>query len=268
MFTDFEYDGIRLSGYGYILCEFSSNNGVQTVTNGAKIKFSTVSTQRGSLWVSSGTEYEECLSAKFSICKSPCLFTDEEVREITVEEITRITRWLSRKEFKKFKLLNKDGYEQVYYEGSFNISRIMLNEKVIGLELTLTTNRPFGLYEPVTKTLDFTSANQTLIFRDISDEIGFINVKATITCKSSGNLEIHNSVENRKTVINNCTNGEVIIMDYPNLSSSISSHRIQDDFNYNFFRIANAWDNPTNKITVSLPCTIKFTYSPIRKVGI
>ena len=57
MYTDFEYDGIRLSGYGYMLCEFSSN-GLQTVTNGAKIKFSTTPILRGGLWISSGTWYE------------------------------------------------------------------------------------------------------------------------------------------------------------------------------------------------------------------
>lgn len=267
MFIDFEYDNIRLSGYGYMICDLTSNNSVQTVTNGAEIEFQTTPILRGQLHMSTGTEYTECLTTKFHICKNPCFF-ENKIPEITVDEITRLTRWLSRKEYKKLKFLNKDGYEQIYYEGSFNVSRVLLGSKVIGLELTLTTNRPFGLYEPITKKLDFSSANQTLIFRDISDEIGFLNIKANITCKGTGNLIIHNSIENRDTIINNCTNGEIITMNYPNISSSVSTHRIQEDFNFNFFRIANTWDNPVNKITVSLPCIIKFTYSPIRKVGV
>lgn len=267
MTVDFEYDNILLSGFGFVLCEFSNNGGFQTVDNGSDIKFTTTPILNGNQWLSAGAKYEECLSATFQICKNPCLSNNDEIEEITVDEITQLTRWLCRKEFKKFKII-RDGYEQIYFEGSFTLDRIKFNDKVVGLELNLTTNRPFALYEPYIKTLNFTSANQTLIFRDISDEIGFINAEATITCNASGNLVIHNSVEDRDTIIKNCVAGEVIIMKYPIISSSISSHRIQDDFNFNFFRIANSWNNPVNKITASLPCTIKFTYSPIRKVGV
>lgn len=267
MTVDFEYDNILLSGFGFALCEFSDGNGFKTVDNGSDIKFTTTPILNGNQVMSAGAKYEECLSATFSICKSPCLFNDDESAEITVDEITQLSRWLCRKEFKKFKLI-KEGYEQIYFEGSFTLDRIMFNGEVVGLELKLTTNRPFALYEPYKKTLNFTTANQTMIFRDISDEIGYINAEVSITCKASGNLVIYNSVEDRETVINNCTSGEVITMKYPIISSSISSHRIQDDFNFNFFRIANSWNNPVNKITTSLPCTMTFTYSPIRKVGV
>lgn len=269
MFNDFEYDGIRLSGYGYIICDFETSSGIKIVTNGADIKFKITPILKGNLHMSTGTEYTDCLTTKINICKNPCFFDDRQIDVISVEEITKIVRWLSRKEYKKFKLINNYGYEQIYYEGTFSsINRIIIGDKVVGLELTLTTNRPFGLYEPLTKKLEFSTPKQELIFRDISDEIGFINAKTIITCKSSGNLIIHNSIEDRNTIINNCANGEVITMDYPNILSSNPSHRLQDDFNFNFFRIANKWDNSVNKVTASLPCVIKFTYSPIRKVGV
>ena len=57
-------------------------------------------------------------------------------------------------------------------------------------------------------------------------------------------------------------------MNYPVIQSSISSHNIQNDFNWNFFRIANTYDNSRNDLTISLPCAIKVEYSPIVKVGL
>lgn len=265
--VDFEYDGLLLSGFGYMICSFSGAGGFETVDNGSDIEFTTSPILHGNQWISAGTEYKECLSATFSICKTPCLSNEGEIEEITVDEVTRLSRWLCRKQYRKFKLI-KDGYEQVYFEGSFSLDRIMFGEKIVGVELKLVTNRPFGLYEPIVKTLTFTKANQALIYRDISDEIGYINAETTITCNGSGDLVVYNSIEDRYTIVCNCIAGEVITMNYPNISSSVSSHRIQDDFNFNFFRIANTWDNPTNKITTSIPCVIKFKYSPIRKVGV
>jgi cellulose synthase/poly-beta-1,6-N-acetylglucosamine synthase-like glycosyltransferase len=89
-----------------------------------------------------------------------------------------------------------------------------------------------------------------------------------IICKQDGNLVIHNSIEDRDTVIKNCIAGEVITMKYPVIASSIQSHQIQNDFNYNFFRVANNYRDRVNKITFSLPCTMKISYNPIRKVGV
>ena len=89
-----------------------------------------------------------------------------------------------------------------------------------------------------------------------------------ITVHRDGNLLIHNSIENRETYIANCKSGEIITLDYPVIQSSDSSHNIQNDFNWKFFRIANTYDNSRNDLIVSLPCSIKLKYSPIVKVGI
>ena len=82
------------------------------------------------------------------------------------------------------------------------------------------------------------------------------------------NLRIHNAIENRDTYIANVSTGEIITMDYPVITSSDSSHNIQNDFNWQFFRVANTYGNSRNDLTISLPCTIKIKYSPIVKVGL
>ena len=58
-------------------------------------------------------------------------------------------------------------------------------------------------------------------------------------------------------------------MDYPIITTTVSSHSIQNDFDgWEFFRIANTFDNSRNDLTISIPCTIKLKYSPIVKVGL
>lgn len=103
---------------------------------------------------------------------------------------------------------------------------------------------------------------------DTSYEEGYIYPQMEITVKRDGNLTIHNSIENRETYIANCKSNEVITLDYPVIRSSDSSHNIQNDFNWAFFRVANTYDNSRNDLVISLPCSIKIKYSPIVKVGI
>lgn len=264
--NDFEYDGLRLSDYGYIMCSFDST-GSETISNGSNITFNTSPISKGSKHVLTNIKYDECLTTTFQICKNPCICTEIEDAYITVDELATLTRWLNRQEFLKFKLI-KEGYELIYFEGSFNIRKIMFGDYVIGLELDLVTNRPFALYEPIQKTFKITKNDQIENFKDISDEIGYIYPKVTIICHASGTLKIHNAIENRDTIIKNCVSGEVITMDYPVISSSLSSHKIQDNFNYNFFRLANTFREKVNKLTFSIPCTMKMEYQPIRKVGV
>ena len=198
------------------------------------------------------------LTTTFDICKDPCNVETQEDAFFTIDEVANITRWLTRKEFLKFKLI-KEGYENIYFDGSFNISRKLLGNDVIGFELNLVTDRPFAQYEPVKKTFKIKDYNQMEIFKDISDEIGYIYPKVEITCNAGGTLKIHNALENRDTIIKNCRAGEVITMNYPIIESSLPSHQIQNDFNYNFFRIANTYKERGNKITFSITFLLYLT---------
>ena len=103
---------------------------------------------------------------------------------------------------------------------------------------------------------------------DDSYEEGFIYPHTEIIINEDGDLKIHNAIEDRETFISGCVAGEVITMDYPVIQSSEPSHDIQNHFNWNFFRIANTYDNSRNDLTISLSCTMKIVYSPIVKVGL
>lgn len=101
---------------------------------------------------------------------------------------------------------------------------------------------------------------------DESDDIGYIYPDIQIKCLSSGDLKITNSIENRTTIIKNCSTNEVISVDENlNISTSLSSHKLYNDFNFVFFRIANSYENNQNIISVNIPCEITIKYYPVAK---
>lgn len=304
---DFEFDGKNLSDFNFVICQFDSK-GLNTVSNGSKITFNRVSTFCGAKHHLTSTEYEDCLETTIQICKNYC---SSDIKEVSNAEFRELTRWLNRKKFLKFKILDED-YIDLYFEASFNINRIEFDGMLYGLELEVITNRPFALKEPrtfniqvrrkytwekhsningVEKTEYVSSYDRNLypddgtingyhyvffkeeldnkyILNDASYEEGYIYPYIEITVKEDGNLNIYNAIEDRNTYIANCVAGEIITMNYPIIQSSISSHNIQNDFNYNFFRVANTFENSRNDLTISLPCVIKIVYSPIVKIGL
>lgn len=314
---DFIYDGKKLSEFGMMICSFDSK-GIETVSNGSTITFNTVSSQNGTKHESTSAVYEECLETTIQICKNSC---SDGISEIYPHELRELTRWLSRKRFLKFKILD-DYYIDLYFEASFNVSRIEFGGSVFGLELEVKTNRPFALKEPETiivqtkKLYTWEEYNKTdsgekgestgryvtsykrdfypdngvkvhsngiegsyyYIYKeennvasifDISHEEGYIYPYTEITIgDTGGDLRIYNELENREVVVKNCKSGEVITMDYPVIQSDDETHNIQNDFEWNFFRIANTYEKRRNDLTISIPCTIKLEYSPIVKVGL
>lgn len=260
---DFEYDGMRLSDKGFIICKFGSN-GTETVSNGSYITFNTVSTMKGAKHELTSSEYSDCLTTIFQICKHPCLSESEEV---SVEEIREIMKWLNRKEFHKFKLINAE-YIDIFFEASFNVSKIESDGKVYGFELEMVTNRPYALQEPILIYLKNIVPNGQKRFYSKSDEEGYIYPNMEITITEDGDFELYNSLEDRTMRIANCKVGEVIRVNYPVIESSLKDHKIQNDFNWKFFRIATTFREKANDVTISIPCTIKMIYSPVVKVGI
>ena len=262
--TDFSYgeNSKKLSDFGFVVCRFDSK-GIDTVSNGAVVSFNSVPVNNGAKHEMISSTYDDCLECTIQICKNPCISDDMEIDQTTYRELTK---WLCRRKFLKFKPIS-DEYLDLYHEAIINVSRVELDGKFVGLELKIRTNRPFSLIEP--KIIDINNIEQDgkHFIDDTSHEEGYIYPHVEITVNADGNLNIHNAIEDRNTYIANCKSGEVITMDYPVISSSDSSHNIQNDFNWNFFRVANAFEKNRNDLTISIPCSIKVEYSPVVKVG-
>lgn len=260
---DFQFDNKKLSGFGFIMCYFG-DKGLDTVSNGAQVTFNTVPTLNGAKHELTSSQYDDCLETTIQICKTPCYGNN---LEISSTEFRGLVKWLCRKKFLKLKFLDKE-HMDLYYEAKIDVARIEMDGKLYGLELTITTNRPFALRDAKTISINNTTVNGKYSINDISHEEGYIYPHTEITLNADGDLNIYNAMEDRTTLITSCVAGEVITMDYPVIQSSISSHNIQNNFNWNFFRIANTYENSRNDLTISLPCSIKIEYSPIVKVGL
>lgn len=260
---DFEFDGKRLSDFGFIVVSFG-DKGLETI-DGAEITFSTIPTRNGSIHLTTSTVYESCLETSIQIAKYSC---STGMQEISAVEFREISRWLNRRKFLKFKLLDENYIDLYYMASVVSIGRMELDGKLLGLELHIITNSPHSFKEPRTITINNIVQDGKHSINDTSYEEGYIYPYIEIIVNESGDLNIYNAIENRNTLIKNCKVGEVITMDYPVITSSLQSHNIQNDFNWTFFRIANTYDNSRNDLTISLPCSIKIKYSPIVKVGI
>lgn len=260
-FYDFEYDGLKLSDMGYIVCKFGTQ-GLETITNGSQITFNTVPIFYGKKNYVTSAKYEECLEATFQICKNPC---DNKLLSISVNEERDIMSWLNRKTYHKFKIL-EDAYLDLFFNSSFNISRIEMNGQLYGFELKMKTDTPFAYREPLIIEWNITNVNQSKVLFDLSDEEGFIYPETEIEVLQDGDFSIHHKQENRDLFISNCSKGEIIKLNYPEISST--GDKIQNRFNWNFLRIINTFKNKENELVFSLPCNIRIKYNPFIKVGI
>lgn len=266
---DFEYDGLNLSDFGCMICTFDST-GTENITMGSVITFNTTYVNGNNQFLLSNISYETCLETEFDICKNTCDIFNVANLRFSVEEQRQIMRWLNRGEYLKLKFLD-DGYENIYYEGSFyNIEKIEIAGEVVGFHLYLTTNSPFAFHDAEIFSFDIVSNNGSYIISDISDKIGYTYADLKITCKQSGDLRITNSMDNRTLEIKNCSEGETITIKNMIIESSLQEHQndLMNDFNFSFIRISNKFDKRENCLTFSIPCSVTLKYIPTLKVGI
>lgn len=262
---NFEYDGLLLSDYGFMICEIDGSSGVNTVKTGFDISFNTVKRNGGRNYGLASASFDECVQSTFHICKDPDKWDD---LEITNDEYRNLVRWLNRSKFLKFRILNEFEHDKMpcYFNASFNIGKIYIRDILYGLELTMTTNAPFGYGELVEKDLDVPNGDKVIIY-DMSDDAGFICPDMVVKCQEDGILLVKNSLSGTAFTIKNCKAGETITVNGETqiVTSSLSSHAIYDDFNYDFLRIGNTFHNRENVITVSMACHLKISYYPIIK---
>lgn len=267
---DFEYDGQYLSDYGFIICDFNGTYGIAEASAGSVITFNKVQRDKGKKYSLSSTQYSECVSATFDICKND-EFWERDQLEITNDEYRDLMRWLNRREFLSFQLVDDtDEYEtkeSCFYDASFNIEKILINSKLYGLRLKMETDKPFGYGQEQRVSWNFTDTGSPKNLSNISDEIGSLYPTLIVTCMRNGDLSIHNELEGCTTVIKNCQVGEVITIhgDTQIITSSFLAHDICSDFNYDFFRIGNTIKTRSNMISVSMPCKLEIRYRPIIK---
>ncbi len=266
--VDFSFDGHNLRDFGMIICSFDGPSGSQTVSAGSKLTFNTVPMHSGKKHVLTGTQYDERITVTFSIAKNPCDYSDFSDMKITNDEFRDLMRWLNRREFLKFQIFdeNEKDRDACYYNASFNVEKVLIGGELYGLTLTMETDAPYGYGEEQVLVYEMKSGKEYDLW-DLSDEIGYIYPDMVITCNSSGTLQLENLTEECLMEIKNCTAGEVITIngDAQVITTTDKNHAIYDDFNFEFFKIGNTFNNRKNIFTTTLPCTLEIRYCPIIK---
>ncbi len=270
MVTDFIYDDIRLSDLGYMVVSFNGSVNDEIATD-SQLTFNHISLMGGKRQPYITAKYEDPLEIEMYIAKNSCICgverNNKDSHIISVSEMSFLKRWLVRPTPHKL-VVESDEYTGVYWNGSFNVEEYVFGDGRIGVHLTFECDAPFGYMEDIVHSVTL-QANETYSFNCVSDEIGWIYPDIQITVLQSGNLEITNIADNRITKINNCSANEIITIDKKmQISSSDSTHRIFDDFNYVFYRITNSFKNFENTFESNLPVSITLTYSPYAKVVI
>lgn len=267
---NFEYDGQLLSDFGFVMCSFGTSSGTESGSTGSEISFSTAPVQLGKRFYKTGAQYKNCLSTSFQICKDPDLYFGNDAI-ITEEDFRRLSRWLNRTEYLWFHAFDWCTPEVTlpWFRASFTLTRINIDSETVGVELKMTTDSPFGYGDLITKTFTFEAANDEVALRDLNDEIGDTYPEVTITCGAAGTLTLEDDITGCSFEVENCVSNEVIHLSGETMVIETDSvthmATLANDFNYDFFRFGNTYDNRENTITASMPCTVEIKYRPIIK---
>lgn len=288
MFTDFEFNGQRLSDFGCMVCEFDSV-GLETESIGNVMTINSLSRSKINKFDFIDSKYEEPFTKTIRIGKHACERYNLGNQEFDEYLIAHIARWLLKKRYCKFKMIYSDGKcLDMYHRGTFVDPKVLrIGERVVGMEFTFKANAPFGYYDDLDFYMNLSNMSDTFTIYDISDEVGYIYpYLLEIEILEDGDLVLRNSLTDEDVIINNCVAGEIIRLDGENkiLTSSEYYNRhttIYNDFNYNFLKVINdcgetddyyAVDNEDdirdNVYSTTLPCKIKLAYAPICKMGV
>lgn len=266
--TDFEYADKCLSDFGCVTCYIDSKPGVSEVDIGCDITFQTIKSSHSSIRYKTSSLYENVYTTTFQIMKNPSDKNSEELY-MTYEEVRELTKWLNRREYKKFKV------SDIHYYGSFNIKEKTVNDRIVALVLTFTGNAPYGFGDPIKNEFDFAEGSSFCIYGD-GDEFGIVYPTVTIIPKIDcidQAYELKNETTGTKVVLNNLKRDEIIRLDgeHKIITSSDSEHvatTLYNDFNYEWLDILISDNSQDNVYTFNMPCYISIEYKPIRKVGV
>lgn len=263
---DFCYDNQYLSDYGFIICKITSSNSGITVEEGQKLTFNKRQKSGGYTYAIASANYNACYTTTFEICKNPKIHRGKEMI-ITSDEFRDIMRWLNRRKFLQFYSITDDESETQYFNASFNVKKIIIRDKLIGISLEMLTDSPVGFGQQQTFNFNVSDTSTTFLLSDVSDELGYIYPDVEIEISRNGNLQIDNLTYGETTIIKNCVMNEKIRIYGAGMiiETDNDGHKqtLTRDFNFVFPKIQNDIKNRQNKFKFSLPCKVRMKYTPI-----
>ena len=208
--TDFEYDGKRLSDYGLMILSFNGTSN-DTVSSGANLVFNQIKSASGNNFDIFSSTYDSPYSPpSFQIGKDPSWCDSQDDLYFSPIEVSKIQSWLCQDDYCKFKI-DQDGYENIYWNATFSSKQILINGRIVGLELSLFTDASYAYIDEI-EINETVIKNESFFIDNFSDEIGNIKPYLKILFKESGDFVLKNSLDNLTTEIKNVQKNESIIL--------------------------------------------------------
>ncbi len=263
MYGSFVFDGKSSESFNLLVASFD-NKGLYDASAGCQTNFETESNYNGSKWYAISNRYREPLELTIQLSKP--VYPGKNMY-FTTDEIRGILSWLcSPSDYKTFRIDNEFYYGMNFKVKFINPSYKIVGEKICGLELTILFERPFALSDDITCQKTF-NGNGTITLYNHSDEFDkcLYPQKVTITALSGGTITLQNDTESNHilTKFQNCTSGEIIILNCEERIITSTHSSIIERFNKNWLRLSHG----KNLFTVTGNCTIEFKYNEIRRVG-
>lgn len=294
---DFEFDGKTLSSFGCVT--FSEGLSEEQLAVSA-MAFETIKSALSDISLKAAHTYENNYSTTVLIMKNCCerkcvedperpyykvrgtnlkvtlgyckeeehaviddKFTCEDELNLSDMEISTLTKWLARKQYKWFRWCDR----YVWYRAQNSIEKIYYGEDVIGLAVTINTNAPYGFSTEITEVVE---GKDHMDITDQTDEEGYIYPELTVTCNEAGDFELTNTFDNSVTRIKNVSAGEILIFhgDLQEIESSNLSHKLPVDFNFVFPHLCYLYGENLNHFESNINCDFTLKYRGIRKVGL
>lgn len=259
--TDFYFDGKYLSGFGLVICSIdgSSDGTFSTGSVGDVNNFRPTHSYK---WNYLGYSYSEPLSFEFQVAK---IGTNAVCETINQDEIRSILKWLKqRTPYKEFCFIPSNPVDDaIYYEAIIeSVDEIRIGGSVIGFELRVLTNSPFGFSKEKTVTI---AANGEKTIAVDSDEREYIYPHIEITAAGAGDVSIDNVSNGSGSAVNNLSVGEIVTIDKTSIGvmSSLSTHNAIQDFNKKWFKLSDG----KNELKVTGNATVLIKYREPRKAG-
>lgn len=141
------------------------------------------------------------------------------------------------------------------YESSFNVEYIKVDDAICGLRITMTTNKPFGYGDTVSKTINSYTRNEAITIANISDEsydtplnIKFTMLDNVFSNKDDGGKLVfkfypdngsHDELQD--VSVNGLKPNESIEIDGLSkiITTNKTAHKIYKDFNFMFPKIGS-----------------------------
>lgn len=262
----FEFNGVNSRDVGICILNFDGFNTDGTASVGDEVRFITSRQAHSDRLNFHGSNREQTLTTTFQIGKDPTSAID---LEFTRSELAFLKAWLERRDGYHFLRFFQKGYEDTYFYCQIHIEWIRVNSMVVGAELSVTCNAPYGYSRIQSIDAELTDGKNSFIVYNDSDEQGGLEIDQIEIGITEGNdctLTLTNQLENIYTLagqntsgtgknhvtqIQHCNRGEQIIIDGLHHSISTSKEHqhnhtngsISEDFNFCYPRLINISTN-------------------------